>query len=188
MIRIGRRTVTLAMGCMLGIMAGCDELLEVDLPDAVTEDALDSPDVMPVLVNSVMASVECAYSSMAADASGFEDNFQMYSGVAGQYSQYRDTPGGGACDTDAYSTEWIDPSVIDESRPFDREPSLNLYDPANPNQPPYSAAFVARYREAQLARNRRITDWVWAELDRRRAGGSGALGPVPELALPNSPR
>ncbi|MDH5519651.1 MAG: alpha/beta hydrolase, partial [Acidimicrobiia bacterium] len=77
-------------------------------------------------------------------------------------------------------TEWIDPSVLDETRPFDREPSLNLYDPANPNQPPYSAEFLARYREAQVARNRRITGWVQSELERRRADPE-SLGP--ELAF-----
>lgn len=77
-------------------------------------------------------------------------------------------------------TEWIDASILDETRPFVREPSLNLYDPANPNQPPYSAEFVARYREAQIARNRRITDWVRGELGRRRADPAGL---APELAF-----
>ncbi len=57
-------------------------------------------------------------------------------------------------------TEWIDPSITDEANPFDRDPERNLYDPANPHQPPYSADFLARYGEAQLARNRRITAWV----------------------------
>lgn len=61
-------------------------------------------------------------------------------------------------------TEWMDSSIIDEARPFERDPSLNLYDPANPDQPPYSAAFVERYRAAQIARNRRITAWVKQEL------------------------
>lgn len=61
-------------------------------------------------------------------------------------------------------TEWIDPSITDETRPFERDPALNVYDPANPDQPPYSEAFVARFRAAQVARNRRITDWVKAEL------------------------
>ena len=32
-------------------------------------------------------------------------------------------------------TEWIDPSILDESTPDIRDPELNLYDPANPNQP-----------------------------------------------------
>ncbi len=68
-------------------------------------------------------------------------------------------------------TEWIDPSILDESRPFERDPSVNLYDPANPNQPPYSEAFLERYRAAQIARNRRITAWVKATLDELRAGG-----------------
>ena len=61
-------------------------------------------------------------------------------------------------------TEWMDASITDESRPFDRDPELNLYDASNPNQPPYEAAFVERYRAAQVARNRRITEWVHSEL------------------------
>ena len=35
--------------------------------------------------------------------------------------------------------------------------TLDIYDPHCPDQPPYSKAFVARFRAAQLARNRRIT-------------------------------
>jgi pimeloyl-ACP methyl ester carboxylesterase len=61
-------------------------------------------------------------------------------------------------------TEWIDPSILDEDRPFDRDPALNLYDPANPNQPPYTAAYVAQFRTAQVARNRRITERAKAML------------------------
>ncbi|NNE12534.1 MAG: alpha/beta hydrolase, partial [Ilumatobacter sp.] len=66
-------------------------------------------------------------------------------------------------------TEWLDASIHDERHPFDRDPSLNLYDPANPDRPPYRDEFVARYRAAQRARNRRITSWVRGELDRLRA-------------------
>lgn len=66
-------------------------------------------------------------------------------------------------------TEWMDPSILDESKPFERDRELNLYDPDNPNQPPYSAAFVSRFREAQVARNRRITEWVKALLKEVRA-------------------
>ena len=57
-------------------------------------------------------------------------------------------------------TEWLDPSITDEARPFDRDPALNIYDPACPDQPPYTAEFVTRFRAAQLARNRRITAWA----------------------------
>lgn len=61
-------------------------------------------------------------------------------------------------------TEWIDPSVLDEHDPSVRDPALDLYDPANPHQPPYPADFVAHYRDRQVARNRRITAWVKAKL------------------------
>ena len=61
-------------------------------------------------------------------------------------------------------TEWMDPSITDEARPFDRDPSLNIYDPANPHQAPYDAAFVEDFRAGQIARNRRITAWVKKEL------------------------
>ncbi len=72
-------------------------------------------------------------------------------------------------------TEWIDPSITDETRPFDRDRALNIYDPANASQPPYSEAFVATFREAQRARNRRITDWAKSELAK--------LGPNEERAF-----
>jgi len=66
-------------------------------------------------------------------------------------------------------TEWIDPSILDETRPESREPSLNLYDPTNPNQAPYSADFLATFAAAQVARNRRITTWVKEKLSSIRA-------------------
>ena len=67
-------------------------------------------------------------------------------------------------------TEWLDPSVRDESRPFDRDNDLNLYGPLAP-KPPYEAAYLERFREAQIDRNRRITAWVKAELAALRAAG-----------------
>ena len=71
-------------------------------------------------------------------------------------------------------TEWIDPSILDETRPFERDPELDLYARENPNQPPYSEAFLARYRQAQVARNRRITTWVRETLDTLRADPNAA--------------
>ncbi len=68
-------------------------------------------------------------------------------------------------------TEWMDPSITDESRPFDRDPAWDIYNPANPNQPPYSDAYVAEFRERQIARNRRITDWALSELKALRDSG-----------------
>jgi pimeloyl-ACP methyl ester carboxylesterase len=62
-------------------------------------------------------------------------------------------------------TEWLDASILDESDPTRRDPELDLYNPDNPNQPPYSAEFLERYRAAQVARNRRITAWVKQKLE-----------------------
>ena len=67
----------------------------------------------------------------------------------------------------------IDPSVGDELDPDFRDPELDIYDPDNPNQPPYSADFIQKYRKAQLARVRRITAWVketLAVLKKRNTG------------------
>lgn len=69
-------------------------------------------------------------------------------------------------------TEWIDPSISDEAAPFLRDPALNIYDPACPAQPSYDAAFVNRFRAAQIARNRRITAWVEQQLAAIRAGAT----------------
>ena len=71
-------------------------------------------------------------------------------------------------------TEWLDPSIRDEGRPFERDPEWNLYDPGNPHQPPYDADYVARYRAEQLARNRRITAWVRETLDGLRRDPAAA--------------
>lgn len=68
-------------------------------------------------------------------------------------------------------TSWLDPSVTDEGDPLPIEPALDMFDPAN--GPPYAPAFVERYRQAQRARNDRITAWAHDELDRLRAGGAG---------------
>ncbi|MHB8438065.1 MAG: alpha/beta hydrolase family protein [Acidimicrobiales bacterium] len=67
-------------------------------------------------------------------------------------------------------TNWLDPSVTEESDPLSRDPALDMYDAAN--GPPYDEAFVMRYRDVQRARNDRITDWAEAELERHTAVGS----------------
>ena len=68
-------------------------------------------------------------------------------------------------------TEWLDASILDESDPTRRDPELDLYNPDNPNQPPYTAEFLQRYRQAQIDRNRRITKWVKEKLAALQAQG-----------------
>lgn len=69
-------------------------------------------------------------------------------------------------------TEWMDPSILDEDAPFARDPELNIYDTACPERPPYSTAFVERFRAAQIARNRRITARVRATLAEIKASAT----------------
>lgn len=67
--------------------------------------------------------------------------------------------------------EWIDPSVRDENDPDDRDVELDLYDPRNPNKPPYTQEFLQRFRDAQLERVRRRTAWVKEMLEHLKAKG-----------------
>ena len=66
-------------------------------------------------------------------------------------------------------TEWLDPSVIDENDPLNRDPALDMYNPAN--GPPYSQEFQKTYREAQRQRNHRIT--AWAKNEQKRLNDAG---------------
>lgn len=68
--------------------------------------------------------------------------------------------------------DFIDPSVLDETNPLIRDPELDLYDPRNPNRPPYGPDYLACFRAAQLARVRRRTALVKELLSDLRAGRS----------------
>lgn len=70
-------------------------------------------------------------------------------------------------------TEWLDPSIIDESNSHLKNVEFDLYNPQNPNQPPYTKEYVTKFRSAQVARNRKITKWVrekLAEIEKRNDG------------------
>ena len=72
-------------------------------------------------------------------------------------------------------SEWLDPSVHDETRPENRVTELDLYSPDNPNRPPYEPSYIAAFRTAQVARMHRITAWVRSELERLRLKGGAEL-------------
>lgn len=65
--------------------------------------------------------------------------------------------------------DWIDPSVIDENDPDNRDPELDLYHPER--TAPFSADFLEKYRAAQIGRIRRRTDWVKETLETLRKRG-----------------
>lgn len=69
-------------------------------------------------------------------------------------------------------TEWLDPAILDEHDPSRRDPDLDVFDPRN--GPPFGEDFLHRYRDAQVARNRRITAWVREQLAGLEKEPSGA--------------
>jgi len=71
--------------------------------------------------------------------------------------------------------ECIDPSVKDELNPDDRIVELDIYNPANPNKPPYSADYIRAYRAAQLARMRKITATAKEMLQTLKKRGGGEM-------------
>jgi pimeloyl-ACP methyl ester carboxylesterase len=62
---------------------------------------------------------------------------------------------------------WIDPSVTDERDALSVDPDLDMYDLRQ--GPPYSHAFLERFRSAQQARYERLDQWVGERLALLRA-------------------
>ena len=77
-------------------------------------------------------------------------------------------------------TDFLDASVTNELDPDSgRAPEFDLYNPANPNQPPYSADYLQEYRARQRARSLRITEFAQDKL----AGFAAAGRPHDEHAF-----
>ncbi len=90
-------------------LAGCEGLLEVELPDAVTDAALTDPIGATVQVNSVVGQVECGWSAFTVEASGFEDAFQATAAAVGAgYADYSHEVASGLCDTSDTSYAYFD--------------------------------------------------------------------------------
>lgn len=122
--------------------------------------------------------VLCGWSGGGSLMAGYQaeaEKPQITQTAAGEQTPLTDTellPGDGLMLVAAHRsrhrllTEFLDPSVLDENDPVNRDPQWNLYDPANPAQPPYSVDYIAEYRERQIARNRKITAFAKEELER----------------------
>lgn len=68
-------------------------------------------------------------------------------------------------------SQWIDPAVVDENDPLATDPALDLFHPDN--APPYTDAFLQRYRAAQQARLVRLETWARDRLARLRSSEVG---------------
>jgi pimeloyl-ACP methyl ester carboxylesterase len=72
-------------------------------------------------------------------------------------------------------TEWLDPSVMNETDPARRNPELDIYSEACPNKPPFSADFLAHFRDEQRRRSRGITDWCMDILQTLKSEGGAEV-------------
>jgi pimeloyl-ACP methyl ester carboxylesterase len=72
-------------------------------------------------------------------------------------------------------TEWIDPSVREELDPDNRELALDIYNAKCPNKPPFDKDFVAAFRAAQVARNRKVTAWALDKLEFLKKKNDGEM-------------
>jgi pimeloyl-ACP methyl ester carboxylesterase len=72
------------------------------------------------------------------------------------------------------STEWLDPAITDELRPFARDAAIDMYNPDN--APPFPTEFVTRYRAAQVTRNDRISAWCEEQLAWLATSGEAPAG------------
>jgi hypothetical protein len=118
MPNIRRQARTAALLCAVAATSACDTLLEVDLPSAITSDALDDPNTAALQVNSIIGAVECAYSALVVHASGAEDNFQRVAGSGPAFSQYIDTPSGGDCDAGVWDDSFVESLVVARSEGY----------------------------------------------------------------------
>ena len=71
-------------------------------------------------------------------------------------------------------SEWIDPSVKDESDPDRRDASFDLYAENGPRAP-YSEDFVAEFRRRQQVRIRKVTEAALDRLQRLKRAGTGEV-------------
>ena len=105
----GRRAgVVLIFGVSLGALSSCDNLLDVDLPAQLTDQALVDPGSADTQVASVLALFHCGYGAFAYHAMGHEEVFESIAGVAGGNHVFEDEVLTGDCDSDSEDGDYGD--------------------------------------------------------------------------------
>jgi len=93
-----------------GFLAGCDNLLDVELPGQITEDATFTPDQAGILVGSAIAEIECSFSDfMATTEAGFSDVYARNTGWMAGVHEYDTDPSTANCNTGDTSRGWFTP-------------------------------------------------------------------------------
>jgi len=101
-----RGALTLLAGAFL---AGCDGILDVDLPGQITQEGLLNPSSARIMANSAIADVECGFSDfLSAHPGGYEDTFMRVTGWFGSL-EYTLRPGVGGCSAGTTTNGWWTP-------------------------------------------------------------------------------
>lgn len=83
----GSSLAAVALACMVGAVAGCDSLLEVELPGQVESDDLSDPALAATMVTSTVADFECALTNYAGATAALTDELIGSTGWAA-YTQW----------------------------------------------------------------------------------------------------
>lgn len=126
------RALTFGLALSVGGLAGCDSLLDVDLPTTVTDEALTDPATAQLQLNGLAGQIECGLSAFHYQAAGYEDSFERIAGAYGVYSEYDESAGEGNCDTDISNFDWYDPLQIGRASAYQLyDRIINEWDPAD---------------------------------------------------------
>jgi hypothetical protein len=106
-VRRGGRALGFGLALSVGVISGCDGLLDVDLPGQIVEDAVFQPSQAVTLVSSAIGTMECAFSEfVGSTASGNEDVFLRVTGWWGGSFEYQTAPGTANCNTGETGFGW----------------------------------------------------------------------------------
>lgn len=108
--RGGRWVVFLALAFSTGFLAGCDDILDVELPGQITSEETFDPGQADVLVLSAIADIECALSDyVAMNGAGNADAFHRTIGWLNGSMEYEPDPDGGGCSNGENTYGWFEP-------------------------------------------------------------------------------
>lgn len=108
--RAARWPLALTLALVTGALAGCDDLLDVELPGEITEDGTFQAGQAEVLVNSAIADLECSMSDfIASNAAGSEDVSARSVGWWGSVYEFGASPGTANCSIAETSFGWFTP-------------------------------------------------------------------------------